>query len=101
VKWQHSNQIFYSLFFIILLTGSILRFYNIDKKSYWLDEELSIRLSSLSISGIIDNSANETHPPLYYFILHYWMNLFGDSEASARSLSAIFGIISIMLIVRT
>jgi len=98
MKINSSPKIFYSLFFIILLTGSILRFYNIDKKSYWLDEELSIRLSSLSISGIIDNSANETHPPLYYFILHYWMNLFGDSEASARSLSAIFGIISIMLI---
>jgi len=98
MKLNSNPKIFYFLLFTILLTGLILRFYNIDKKSYWLDEEISVRFSSLTIDGIIKNSISETHPPLYYLILHYWINLFGDSETSTRLLSAIFGIISIIMI---
>ena len=49
----------------------------------------------MSITGVV---ANSNRPPLYFILLNFWINLFGTSEAALRSLSAIFGIISILLI---
>jgi mannosyltransferase len=40
----------------------------------------------------------EVHPPLYYFILTLWMHLFGNSEASLRSLSLLASVGSIPLL---
>ena len=42
--------------------------------------------------------ASETNPPFYYFILHFWVSLFGYSEFSLRLLSALFGSLSILAI---
>lgn len=40
----------------------------------------------------------EVHPPLYYFFLNLWMHLFGNSEASLRSLSLLASVGSIPLL---
>jgi hypothetical protein len=32
-----------------------------------------------------------THPPLYYFLLRWWVDLFGESDRSVRVMSLIFG----------
>lgn len=37
-------------------------------------------------------------PPLYYVCLHFWIKLFGNGLAAVRSLSAIFGSLSILAI---
>jgi uncharacterized membrane protein len=56
------------------------------------------RGSNLNLFQIVENSAQSVHPPLYYVILHYWINLFGDTEFSTRFLSVIFGLFSIFMI---
>jgi mannosyltransferase len=38
------------------------------------------------------------HPPLYYWLLHYWVALFGTSEVAVRSLSVLFGALAIPVI---
>ncbi|HIK05229.1 MAG TPA: glycosyltransferase family 39 protein [Trichormus sp. M33_DOE_039] len=53
-----------------------------------------------SETGLIDtiNSLavdDAQHPPLYYVILKLWMQIFGDSVASARSLSIIISLLSL------
>jgi mannosyltransferase len=83
------------LLLLILALGIFLRIYDLGAESLWLDEACSIHESSLSPQEIAE-CAN--HPPLYFFILRFWMHLFGTSEVALRSLSAIFGVISILLI---
>lgn len=77
-----------------------MRIYDLGTESIWLDEAFSIDFSAYySVGSIIEESAStQTHPPLYFILLHFWINLFGTSEVATRSLSAIFGIISILLI---
>lgn len=54
-----------------------------------------------SISTVIENLLQDsTHPPLYFVIAHFWMKLFSPvgevaSVFIARSLSALWGVISI------
>jgi hypothetical protein len=37
----------------------------------------------------------DQHPPLYYTLLHCWVQVLGDSQASVRALSALFGALTI------
>ena len=82
----------------ILLIGTVLRIYDLGTESLWIDEAISMLWAKQSPSHIMARAALDVHPPLYFVILHYWINLFGDSEFSARLLSAIIGIISIFMI---
>lgn len=42
----------------------------------------------------------DTHPPLYFWIMHFWMRIFKDNALSARSFSVLLGVISIFLAYR-
>lgn len=80
----------------ILALGLALRFYDIGADSLWFDEGWSVRVAHLGPIDIVRESVDvDTHPPLYYLLLHGWIALFGDSEAAVRSLSAVFGTLTI------
>lgn len=76
----------------ILALGAILRFHNLSGQSLWNDEGTSVALAARSLSQITRDAAADIHPPLYHYLLHYWLLVFGNSEAGARSLSALVGV---------
>lgn len=76
----------------ILIVGAALRLYRIDAESVWLDEAFSITIARTSIPGILEHTALDVHPPLYYLLLFYWGKLAGTTPAAARLLSAILGL---------
>ena len=82
-------------FAVALLAGSaFLRTRGIDG-SLWMDEGLSIGIAShalLDIPGLLHQDGN---PPLYYLLLHVWMDLVGDSEVQARGLSLLFALLCV------
>ncbi|MGA7075219.1 MAG: glycosyltransferase family 39 protein, partial [Halobacteriota archaeon] len=84
--------------FAIILIGLFLRLYQVGTQSIWLDEAFSIMLSKMSLSQIVQAAVGDTHPPLYYFILHYWVALFGTSAVAVRLLSVLFGVLAIPMI---
>ena len=59
-------------------------------QSLWRDEAFSYLAAKKDLLSIIVNSARDFSPPFYYFVLHYWIILFGKSEIVLRSLSFIF-----------
>lgn len=56
-------------------------------QSFWRDEAFSVLLSSHNLKDIFWLTLKDTHPPLYYFLLHFWIRLFGDAEYATRTLS--------------
>jgi uncharacterized membrane protein len=56
----------------------------------WLDEAISLSIARETLSGIAERLRNDNNFPLYYYLLHAWTRLFGDSEMAARLLSGIF-----------
>jgi len=77
---------------ILLLLAAALRFYRIGHQSYWNDEGTSVALASRSLGLILQGASQDIHPPLYYVLLHGWMQLLGRCEAAVRALSALLGV---------
>ena len=63
---------------------------NLFGQSLWRDEAYSAILAKNSLIDIVKITINDTMPPLYHFILHFWIKIFGFSEASLRTPSFIF-----------
>lgn len=64
----------------------------------WLDEGVSLQIAHLDAQGILQEVRVDNNPPLYYLLLHYWIELFGDSEASVRMPSALVGVLAVFAI---
>ncbi len=77
---------------IVLLLATALRFYRLDNQSFWHDEGNSARLSERTVRLIVEGTASDIHPPLYYLMLRGWRELAGDSEFGLRSMSAFLGV---------
>ena len=52
-----------------------------------IDEGFQIALSGRSLGEITQVLTGDMHPPLYSYLLHIWMRVFGVSVVSARSFS--------------
>ena len=59
-------------------------------QSFWRDEAFSVLLARRDIVHLLQLTARDFNPPLYYLLLKTWMGVFGQSEIATRSLSLIF-----------
>ncbi len=84
--------------FAIFFASFFVRLYDLNAESLFLDETYSVKIAKMDISQIIDASKEDVHPPLYYLILHYWIDILGDSESMIRLLSAFFGLAAVFMI---
>ena len=75
--------------------GLILRFWT--RSHLWLDEALSVDIARLPLGDIPSALRHDGHPPLYYFLLHGWMALFGEGDTAVRSLSGLFAVLTLPL----
>lgn len=87
-----------SVLTLILAVGSFLRIYGLGSESLALDEFHSLETSDESIGSIIIGKSLVTNPPLYFVCLRIWVELFGSSDTALRSLSVVFGILSIIVL---
>lgn len=78
------------LLFTLFVFCLAIRIAFISQKNLWFDEVFSWHLSMASFYDIIVRTANDIHPPLYYFTLKIWNFALGDSVVSMRMLSALF-----------
>jgi len=79
----------------LVAVGVVLRF--VTTSPLWLDEALSVNISSLPVGDIPEALRHDGHPPLYYLLLHGWMEVFGTSDVAVRSLAAVFSIATLPL----
>ncbi len=81
---------------LILLLGLILRLIGLESRSLQYDDTFSIFLSARSLPEILSGTAADTMPPLYYFLLHFWM-LLGQSAWFIRLLSVILSLVALFV----
>lgn len=62
-----------------------------NPENVWLDEANTVLIASRSWGEILQALRRDGNPPLYYFLLHLWMQVAGDGEGALRFLSALLG----------
>lgn len=88
----------YLSFFLILFAGLILRLVSIEVNGLWLDEIWSMIASApdQSLSQVIKNALEDTHPPLFDILLYWSLKLSGNAEFTARYLALVFGMLGLL-----
>src|SRR5437868_2493946 len=82
---------------VLVLLALGLRLYGIEVQSLWADEGTSVALATRSFARIAQDAAHDVHPPLYYWTLHIWVQLMGLGVFAVRSLSALYGVLVVVL----
>jgi hypothetical protein len=80
----------------VVVVGIGLRF--VQRSPLWLDEALSVNISRLPVGDLLEALRHDGHPPLYYLLLHYWMEVVGDGDVAVRALSGILAVASLPLV---
>ncbi len=83
---------------LVLVVAFALRVFHIQFQSLWYDEAFSVYLAHMSLADITARTAADIQPPLYYYLLHFWVVLAGESEFALRFLSLCFGVLTVPLI---
>lgn len=72
---------------LILIGFSCLLYNNFINRTFWYDEAYTIAMMKYSLSEIWKITAIDVHPPLYYFMLKLFTDVFGDSLFTMRIFS--------------
>ncbi|AMN78228.1 glycosyltransferase family 39 protein [Pseudomonas azotoformans] len=97
LSWEGAGWISRLWWVPILALAMALRFYNLTSAAIWGDEGSSLLLSEYALGDLWFHAAHDVHPPLYFFLLRGWIELFGDSIWSIRGMSAIPGVVAVGL----
>ncbi len=84
--------------FLILILGFLLRLYHLGVPSLWFDELMTAGRIDYPLIQMVKNLFDSPFPPLYYILMHLWVNIFGVSEITLRFPSLIFSVLSIFFI---
>lgn len=84
-------------FWLLLLLATAVRCWQLPQRPLSGDEGYSLLLSQMSLDDIVHWTALDAHPPLYYFLLHGWLELVGHSVAGVRLLSVLPGVASVFV----
>ena len=89
-----------ALLVAILLLAFGLRVYRLEAQSVWWDEGLAAWAARQDLISSTLWCASDVHPPLYFWMLHFWRLVSGDSEFGLRFLSVGFGVLAVAALYR-
>jgi len=84
---------------IILALG--LRVIRLTYQPLWWDEGWSLYFAANDLGSILELTAVDIHPPLYYLLLKIWTTIFGSSAFSVRFLSVLAGTATVPVLYTT
>lgn len=88
-----------NLWLVLLVAGVVaigvgLRFF--ARSDLWADEVLTVNISKLPLADLEGALRHDGAPPLYYVLLHFWMQLFGTGNVAVRALSGVIGVAALV-----
>lgn len=92
---QLKSKVLITAVFVLSILASSFTLYS---QSLRLDESQSIWVAIKSVPEILNFIGHDVHVPLYFLILHFWMQILGTDVIVTRSLSLIFFIISLFAV---
>jgi hypothetical protein len=78
-----------------LVLGAALRLPGL-RTWYWGDEIQTVAIAERSLTDIPSALERDGAPPLFYFLLHAWMQVFGSSETSTHALTLVLSLATVV-----
>jgi 4-amino-4-deoxy-L-arabinose transferase-like glycosyltransferase len=82
----------------VSLLGFALRLVRLDFQPLWWDEGWSLFFATRDFGTMLERTAVDIHPPLYYALLTMWMQFAGKGQVALRLLSVVVGVATIPLL---
>jgi 4-amino-4-deoxy-L-arabinose transferase-like glycosyltransferase len=82
------------LFGLVLLISTISKLAALNSRELWLNETYSAFVANLPFAKILRYAAGDVHPPLFYLLLHSWIQIVGDAQAQLRLFSVVLNFFS-------
>jgi mannosyltransferase len=81
----------------VLALATALRVHGLVRQSAWADEITTLFITdpSLSFARFWDLVLADTHPPLFYLLMRWWSEAFGQSDLAARVPSLALGVAAV------
>ncbi|HEY6042562.1 MAG TPA: glycosyltransferase family 39 protein, partial [Anaerolineae bacterium] len=87
-----------------MLVAFALRLYRLADANVWWDEGWTRWLSRFDLASIAVRTARDEHPPLHYWLVHFWDSVAGgDASTDAfvgRFFSVFFGVLTVAVVYR-
>lgn len=103
-KTSDSSKISSAIFFIglgvLTLLAFALRAFHLGVQDIWWDEARNIFTATRPLDAIASAKELDIHPPLYFYLLHFWITLAGTGEFAVRFFSLWFGVAAVALACR-
>lgn len=80
---------------IVIVVGIAFRF--VTTSDLWFDEALSVNIARLPLGELRGALRQDGAPPLYYALLHFWMEVFGTGDVAVRALSGVVSVATLPL----
>ncbi|HEX7277006.1 MAG TPA: glycosyltransferase family 39 protein, partial [Acidimicrobiales bacterium] len=80
---------------IVLVAAVVARFLAVSP--LWLDEALTVNIARLPVVDMLQARRHDGAPPLYYLLLHGWMDMAGTGDVAVRALSGLLAVGSLPL----
>lgn len=77
-----------------------MRVYRLGDKNIWWDEGWTVWLAEHDFAWIALRTASDEHPPLHYWLMNLWQNVFGADVLTGRFFSLLFGVLLVALVFR-
>jgi 4-amino-4-deoxy-L-arabinose transferase-like glycosyltransferase len=82
----------------LVLAALGLRLIRLTFQPLWWDEGWSLYFATADVRTLLQLTAVDIHPPLYYLILRLWIQIFGSGVVSVRLLSVLIGTATVLLL---
>jgi 4-amino-4-deoxy-L-arabinose transferase-like glycosyltransferase len=90
MKSRHLNRFLIKQgVFIVFAVNILFRLINIDYGSYYLDEAANLWHFQQGPDVVLERGLNDVNPPVYGWLIFFWIKLFGITEIATRSFSVI------------
>src|SRR5436305_11253654 len=83
-----------AILFVLIAFSAFIRTRYISGQ-FWMDEAITTGIASHPLGAIPGLLRHDGSPPLFYFLLHFWIRAFGASETATHWLSLTFGLLMI------
>ena len=94
--WRLPRSVAICSFVAVLALALVVRAATLLTQSAWLDEGYTMALARHGLSDIVQFTARyDAHPPLYYALLHLWLQVAGFGLAQGRLLSVLCGVAAV------